>query len=304
MPNEFAITAAAGRVTLDANRRGQAIFTVSSMTDRPLRARARVVPFNPEAESWFTISEPERDIAVAATQQFAVDIAVPPAALARDYTIRLDVVGVELPDEQYAQGPGIIVAVPAPPLPTKKPFPWWIVAVAGATLLLITAGAVALLTLGDDDDGGDGGDGVVVGPISPRITAVQEIVIEDPEGTLQMSGETFVDLDDGSTQNGGQIFPEADFKIGSQNILASAIEPLNGALIGFAGESAPEEEGCAALELESAPITFEEVTDGNHFCIRTTEGNLSQLRIDDVTVFPTQPRTFALIRATFVTFER
>lgn len=144
MPSSFAITTAANSTPLDANRKGQTVFTVSNTSVRALKGRARIVSDNPTAAAWFKLTgEAERDFTVNGTQQYALQIAVPPTVAAGDYTVRLDMVGVENPDEDFTQGPSVTFAVPAP-LPVKKPFPWWIIAVIAGVIIIGIILAVVL----------------------------------------------------------------------------------------------------------------------------------------------------------------
>ncbi len=137
MSSSFAITTAANSTPLDANRKGQTVFTVSNTSVRALRGRARVVSDNPTAAAWFKLTgEAERDFTLNGTQQYAVQIAVPPTVAAGNYTVRLDMVGVDNPDEDFTPGPSVTFAVPAP-LPVKKPFPWWIIAIIVVLVLVV-----------------------------------------------------------------------------------------------------------------------------------------------------------------------
>ncbi len=136
MPSLFAITTAANRVPLDGNRKGQIIFTVSNTSVRAVRGRARIAPDGSAAATWFTLAGgAERDFSVNGTQQYTVQITVPPTVAAGNYTVRLDMVGVDNPDEDYTQGPSVTFAVPEP-LPVKKPFPWWIIAVIAGIVIV------------------------------------------------------------------------------------------------------------------------------------------------------------------------
>lgn len=144
MPSSFAITTAANSTPLDENRKGQMVFTVSNTSVRALRGRARLMPDKAAAATWFTLAGgAERDFTVNGTQQYTVQIAVPPTAAAGTYTVRLDMVGVDNPDEDFTQGPGITFEVPAP-LPVKKPFPWWIIAVIVGLVIIGIILAVVL----------------------------------------------------------------------------------------------------------------------------------------------------------------
>jgi hypothetical protein len=145
MPSAFAITTTANSITLDS-RRGESQFTVSNATGRPLRARARVTPEGGAAAAWFTIAgEVERDFPVDGTQQYVVQIAVPGDVPPGRHSFRLDVVGVQNPDEEFAQGPSVAFVVAgapsAPPLlKTRKGYL--------ATLLGALVGILAGVTLG------------------------------------------------------------------------------------------------------------------------------------------------------------
>jgi hypothetical protein len=145
----FAITAASSAAPLDSTRKGSASFTVSNASGRALRGRARLFTANQVASPWLTIAgDAERDFPVAGVQQYTVQIAVPTTASPGSYSFRLDEVGVENPDEQYAQGPSVAFEVPAPPPPPPPPpaIPWWIFVVIAAVVLAI-AGIVAFLLL-------------------------------------------------------------------------------------------------------------------------------------------------------------
>lgn len=147
MPGPFAITAATNTVLLDSSRQGQTSFTVSNTTTRSARGRARIVPISAAAGPWLTLlGEAERDFASSSTQQYTVQISVPPGAPASDYTFRLDMVDLANPDEDFSEGPSVRFVV-APSLPVKKPFPWWIVAIAIAALLILAGGAYGISRL-------------------------------------------------------------------------------------------------------------------------------------------------------------
>jgi hypothetical protein len=147
MSSPFAITTATNTVSLDGNRQGQTSFTVSNTTGHAIRGRTHLVIQPSNAEPWLRMQgEEERDFANAGSQQYVVQITVPPATAAGDYTFRLDVVDLANPDDNFSEGPTVKFVVPAP-VPTKKPFPWWIVAVVVAILILIGAGTYGIVRL-------------------------------------------------------------------------------------------------------------------------------------------------------------
>ncbi len=144
MSNPFSVTTPTCDILLRASRRAEASFTVSNVSGRPMRGRALVATQSPAAAPWLVVEgETERDFPAATTEQYVVQIAVPPDAPAGEYVFRLDVVGVQDPDELYSQGPSVTFQVPAPEvIPSPKRFPWWIVAAIGAAIVLIVLAAV------------------------------------------------------------------------------------------------------------------------------------------------------------------
>src|SRR5918911_5611735 len=140
MPSSFAITTATNSIPLDPNRRNQASFTVSNTSGRAVRGRGRIVPQNSAAAPWLTLAgDAERDFPISGTQQYAVQIAVPPTAPAGNYPFRLDMVGVDNPDEDLTQGPTVPLVVPEPVV-VKKPFPWWILVAAALAVIILVGG--------------------------------------------------------------------------------------------------------------------------------------------------------------------
>ena len=154
MPGPFDVTAATNTIRLNAQRRGEASFTVFNNSGRALRGRATVVAANPATAPWLTLEGAnERDFDVAATQQFTVHIVAPPDAAPGVYTFRLDALDVALTDEGLTTGPSVNFEVPPPPPPPppKPKIPWWIWLVIGGVVLLVIIGIVAFLLLRQPD---------------------------------------------------------------------------------------------------------------------------------------------------------
>jgi hypothetical protein len=151
MANTFSVTAVATSVSLDPQRRALASFTVSNTSAQPTRGRGVVVPVQGADAGWFTVvGEAARAIGPGATEQYPVQIAVPPTAPAGTCSFRLDAVNENNPDEDTTAGPTVTFEVPAPEA-AKKKFPWWIVVLVA--VVLIGAGvAVALIAGGGDDE--------------------------------------------------------------------------------------------------------------------------------------------------------
>lgn len=130
----FDITVATNSVRLDAKHQGEATFTVFNRSGRPVRGRGQLAAQQSEAAAWLAVSgENERNFAIAGAEQYSVRLTVPKTAPAGNYAFRLDMVGVENPDEEFCAGPSVTFVVPEPAPP--KPFPWWIVAVVAVVVI-------------------------------------------------------------------------------------------------------------------------------------------------------------------------
>ena len=136
------ITAATDAVRLDTKGQGDAAFTVSNVSGRRTRGRAKAVPKDPATAGWLKIAgDVERDFPSSGSQLFTVSVAVPSDARPGTYSFRLDVVSVDNPDEETAQGPSVslTVAEAAPP-PPKSHLMWFILALV--VLLIAAVGAI------------------------------------------------------------------------------------------------------------------------------------------------------------------
>ena len=134
----FSITSAQPSARLPITRRGRLDFTVTNTAQRELTARAHVVPEAGAQPGWFTVVGPQRESPPDGTHQFGVEVAVPIEAPAGPYRFRLDVVGVEDPDEY--EGEGVWATIDVPPAPRPSRLPIWIVAIAAVLLVAILAG--------------------------------------------------------------------------------------------------------------------------------------------------------------------
>lgn len=144
MPSPFTISTTSNTVILNVERKGEAAFTVTNISGRLLRGRGVLQPLEQTAAQWLIIAgETERDFAIAATQQYVVQVTVPPDATPGAYTFRLDEVGVDNPDENFTQGPVVAFQVAAQSVPPPpRPFPWWIVAIAAGVVLIVLAAVI------------------------------------------------------------------------------------------------------------------------------------------------------------------
>jgi hypothetical protein len=114
----FSITTPSTTVQLEPSRVGEVPFTVSNVSGRALHARARITPAAGAPTDWFSVEgESEQAFDVGAARQFTVRVEPPLGAPAGTYSFRLDAIGIEHPDDDYAEGPSCAVTVPgsAPP---------------------------------------------------------------------------------------------------------------------------------------------------------------------------------------------
>ena len=134
----FNVTTSNDRIRLGADGRGRAQFTAVNSTPRSIRGRGRVVPQGDSRQDWFSLDgDAQRQFAPGSSEQFTVAIQLPTAGAAGEHRFRLDVVGVENPDEDYGQGPVVTVvlgAAPTPPARSRGYLTTVVGAVAGALL--------------------------------------------------------------------------------------------------------------------------------------------------------------------------
>ncbi len=251
MANPFAITAASNTILLDSQRQGQTTFTVTNLLGRPLRGRARLVTQQPDAAPWLSIvGEAERDLPIAGTQQYAVQVTVPASGPAGGYSFRLDMIGVENPDELFTEGPTVSFSVPEPEV--KKPWPAWLpYALIGGVVVLIILVIVAI---------------VATRPPPATIHA---------SGTLSIPQTFLADLDQGAITSAG-----ADIWFEAVTATARFVTPTSGVVIAKMGTSPVGKSGCAAAALSSARIDINNLPVGTYVCVRTNQGRYSQFRVD------------------------
>lgn len=131
--------------------KGNAVFGVTNKTGEGLTARFSVqVQGNGKAE-WYSIQgEPERPVASGETQTVTVVAKIPANAPAGEHRIKLRATNVNDPDNDSTESAVSTVKIPAivkPPV-KKKPFPWWIIAVAGGVLVLVIGVIIAVVVMG------------------------------------------------------------------------------------------------------------------------------------------------------------
>lgn len=152
MPRAFDITATTSSVQLDGSGQGEVSFTVSNKLGMGVHVRATVEPAGSARAEWVSFPDGmERDLSPDGTAVLPVRISVPPGMPPGSYSFGLVVANVSNPDEHYDRGPSVAFTVAMAPVPVKKPFPWWIVALA-AGVVIIVGGVVAILSSRGDKE--------------------------------------------------------------------------------------------------------------------------------------------------------
>lgn len=118
MSSPFAITAPSTTVYLAENRMGKMPFTVTNMTDQPLKARAAVVPLDSAPAAWFQVVRgAELTLPPKSSAQVLVQIDPPLGVEASTQLFRVDVTDPANPDAPVP-GPSCEFVVP----PSKAKF--------------------------------------------------------------------------------------------------------------------------------------------------------------------------------------
>jgi hypothetical protein len=150
MPRAFDITATTSSVQLGASGQGEVSFTVSNKLGTGVTVRATVEPTGDTRPEWVSFPNGmERTLSPDGTAVIPVRVAVPPGTSPGTYGFNLVVASVSNPDEHYARGPSVAFTAAPAPVPVKKPFPWWLVALAAGVLIII-GGVVAILSARGD----------------------------------------------------------------------------------------------------------------------------------------------------------
>jgi hypothetical protein len=184
MADSFAVTTPAAAVPLGADRHAEFTVSVTNVSGRPLRARLRLVATEPAKSDWFAVAgDAEREFALGATQAYAVQVRVPPEVAAGTYSVRCDAVAEDQPQEVFTQGPVVALTVPAP---HAGRFPWWIVAVAAAVIVVGVVAAVLIARSGDGK--GRTGDACLPGFVFRRAVPGDQVCVP-PERAQQVQAD-------------------------------------------------------------------------------------------------------------------
>jgi hypothetical protein len=131
----FMVTTPSVSVTLASNRIGEVPFTVTNVSDRMLRARAKITPGPAAPADWFSVEgDSEQDFEIGAARQFVVRVDPPLGVPAGNYAFRLDAVGIEHPDDDYSEGPSCQVTIPQSKPPKLTTPRGYLTTLAGALI--------------------------------------------------------------------------------------------------------------------------------------------------------------------------
>jgi beta-lactam-binding protein with PASTA domain len=130
--------------------KGNAVFNVTNKTGEGLTARFSVQIQGTGKAEWYQVQgEPERPVASGETQTVTVVAKIPAATPAGQHRIKLRATNVNDPDNDSTESAVATVTIPAVAKPPgkKKPFPWWIIAVAGGVLVLVIGVIIAVVVM-------------------------------------------------------------------------------------------------------------------------------------------------------------
>ncbi|MEP7104815.1 MAG: hypothetical protein ABI838_03095 [Chloroflexota bacterium] len=131
----FEVTAQQAAVKVDAAGKGRAGFGATAAA--AIRGRALTVPLGAAQAGWFSVEgDPQRMFQPWVAERFEVNVEIP-AGTTGDLGFRLDVVGIDNPDEQYGRGPEVklqLVGSALPPPRSRGYLMTFVGAVAGAVV--------------------------------------------------------------------------------------------------------------------------------------------------------------------------
>lgn len=176
MPAYYEITPVNASVVLEKGK-GSASFTVRYVGTRRTEARATAVPMERTENHWLEVQPPsQRYIEPEQTQAYKVNVAVPAGTSPGRYGLRLDVLSVDNPDEEYVRGPLVTFQVEESEEPKQQQgFPWRWVILAAVLLALVVGGAAWWSNRSKE---------ALVDVREEQATRDDEAVVVDPEGPV------------------------------------------------------------------------------------------------------------------------
>jgi hypothetical protein len=149
MATDWVVTTATERIPLDAQKRGEATFTVTNPNGHTDVAVFDVVPGDGADRAWFTVDEPQRLVRGNTSVAYLLKVAVGAGAPPGGYTLQGRVYSADsAPEETSVLSGRVKLDIEPEPVPVRQRFPWWMVAAAG--LLAIVLGVVGWMALAPD----------------------------------------------------------------------------------------------------------------------------------------------------------
>jgi hypothetical protein len=150
MSRAIRITPLAYTVSLDHHNCGEASFTVTNVSGRPLRGRAELVNLERVEPSWLTIQgEKTRDFPVSAAHDFTVKIKVPLDAPCGKHAFQLRVASEVHPEQDFEDSPRIsfTTEIGGGTEGGNNKFPWWVWLLIGLGALVVITVVVVIIAL-------------------------------------------------------------------------------------------------------------------------------------------------------------
>ncbi len=141
----FDVTANPTRLTLKPGASGTVVVTVTNHLGRSVTARADKVVTPPAAAAWVKAPADAQRVFSdqPTTQEFRFEVGIPANATPQTFTVRVDVVEVGAPDDNFGQSETIGVTVPAPdakPVTPGKGIPVWVWPIVAVVVIGIGIG--------------------------------------------------------------------------------------------------------------------------------------------------------------------
>lgn len=150
MPNEdkfIDVSCTPVEVTLAPGEEASIQYVVTNRTGEKDLVRL-VVPGDFKLEAKID-GDAEQSLNAEATATYNVKVKVPVRRTSGDEDLRMTVVAARDPDRFHQTAPAVRIVVASPTVdpapPQKKPFPWWIVAVAGGAVVLVLGVVLAVV---------------------------------------------------------------------------------------------------------------------------------------------------------------
>jgi PASTA domain-containing protein len=141
----FDVTANPTRLSLKPGASGTLVVTVTNRLGRSVTARADKVVTPPAAAAWVKAPADAQRVFSdqPTTQEFRFEVGIPANATPQSFTVRVDVVEVGAPDDNFGQSETIGVTVPAPdvkPVNGGKGIPVWVWPIVAVVVIGIGIG--------------------------------------------------------------------------------------------------------------------------------------------------------------------